>query len=247
MLSGVMDTPNVLRGLYATVESIDCSHSALAHRHSYTDKNGETQYAEQNYYFVDGGDTEGTFRFTFTAEADGDIYAHFPGVLFQGMSTECGLYVNGTKVSDYYTNETWVIQNLGTFEKGDEIKVELRFTNGDLYISRASRYFFYYIDYSAMNVAFSQLEAASMYVEEYGNDFLKGTIDLPEGQDLIFTEPQPQGARACEVRQHAHRAFLLLQGRRYDRMADGGLGNCGCGGGRESGCGGFGNYGRGSV
>ena len=187
MLSGVMDTPNVLRGLYATVESIDCSHSALAHRHSYTDKNGETQYAEQNYYFVDGGDTEGTFRFTFTAEADGDIYAHFPDVLFQGMSTECGLYVNGTKVSDYYTNETWVIQNLGTFEKGDEIKVELRFTNGDLYISRASRYFFYYIDYSAMNVAFSQLEAASMYVEEYGNDFLKGTIDLPEGQDLIFT------------------------------------------------------------
>lgn len=40
--------------------------------------------------------------FTLTAEADGDIYAHFPGVLFQGMSTECGLYVNGTKVSDYY-------------------------------------------------------------------------------------------------------------------------------------------------
>ena len=47
-----------------------------------------------------------------------------------------------------------------------------------------------------MNVAFSQLESASMYVEEYGNDFLKGTIDLPEGQDLIFTTiPYDEGWR----------------------------------------------------
>ena len=26
-----------------------------------------------------------------------------------------------------------------------------------------------------------------MYIEKYGNDFLKGTIDLPTGQELIFT------------------------------------------------------------
>lgn len=194
MLSGVMDTPNVLRGIRASVDSIDCSHTALTHTHQYTDENGETQYAEQTYYFIDGGDGAHTFRFTFTAEADGDIYAHFPGVLFQGMSTDCGLYVNGTKVSDYYTNETWVIQNLGTFEKGDEVRVELRFNDGDLYISRASQYFFYYIDYAALNRAFSQLESASMYVEEHGNDYLKGTIDIPEGQELIFTSiPYDEG------------------------------------------------------
>ena len=194
MLSGVMDTPNVLRGIRASIDSIDCAHTALTHSHSYTDENGETQYAEQTYYFVEGGDGAHTFRFTFTAEADGDIYAHFPGVLFQGMSTDCGLYVNGTKVSDYYTNETWVIQNLGTFEKGDEVRVELRFNDGDLYISRASQYFFYYIDYTALDRAFSQLESASMYVEEHGNDYLKGTIDIPEGQELIFTSiPYDEG------------------------------------------------------
>lgn len=194
MLSGVMDTPNVLRGIRASIDSIDCAHTALTHSHSYTDENGETQYAEQTYYFVEGGDGAHTFRFTFTAEADGDIYAHFPGVLFQGMSTDCGLYVNGTKVSDYYTNETWVIQNLGTFEKGNEVRVELRFNDGDLYISRASQYFFYYIDYAALNRAFSQLESASMYVEEHGNDYLKGTIDIPEGQELIFTSiPYDEG------------------------------------------------------
>lgn len=187
MLSGVIDTPNVLRGLYSKHESVGCTYHAYAHTHTYTDENGETQQVDQNYYVVKANDGSGTFRFTMTAEADGDIYAHFPGVLFAGMSTDCGLYVNGSKVSDYFTNETWVIQNLGTFEEGDEIVVELRFENGDLYISHASNYYFYYIDYEALNEAFSELEAASMYVEEYGNDFLKGTIDIPEGQELIFT------------------------------------------------------------
>ena len=80
-----------------------------------------------------------------------------------------------------------MIQNLGTFEEGDEVEVELRFENGDLYISHASSYYFYYIDYAALNAAFSELEAASMYVEEHGNDFLRGTIDIPEGQELVFT------------------------------------------------------------
>lgn len=187
MLSGVIDTPNVLRGIYAPLDTVDCTHHALAHSHSYTDENGETQYVDQNYYFIDGENGGGTVRFVFEAEADGDIYAHFPGVLFSGMSTECGLYVNGRKVSDYFTNETWVIQNLGTFEEGDEVEVELRFENGDLYISHASSYYFYYIDYAALNAAFSELEAASMYVEEHGNDFLRGTIDIPEGQELVFT------------------------------------------------------------
>ena len=82
MLSGVIDTPNVLRGIYAPLDTVDCTHHALAHSHSYTDENGETQYVDQNLLFIDGENGGGTVRFVFEAEADGDIYAHFPGVLF---------------------------------------------------------------------------------------------------------------------------------------------------------------------
>ncbi|MBQ8497068.1 MAG: YfhO family protein [Clostridia bacterium] len=188
MLSDVMSSPNVLRGIYASVDADGCSHSIYTHTHEYTDANGEKQEAENKYYVIeDSSDSKGTFIFSFDAKADGDIYMHLPGVRFSDMTSDCDVYVNGSYVGDYFTNETWTVMNIGTFEKGDSVRVELRFKGGKLYISRASTYLFYYIDYDAMNRAFDELSYASMYVQEHGNDYLKGTIELPEGQELIFT------------------------------------------------------------
>lgn len=188
MLSDVMASPNVFRGIYARVEGIGCSHSMYTHTHKYTDANGQPKEADNSYYVIeDKTDNEGTFVFTFDAKADGDIYMHLPGILFSDMTTDCDIYVNGSYKCDYFTNETWTVANIGTFEKGDTVRVELRFKGGKLYISRASTYLFYYIDYEALNRAFDELSYASMYIKEHGNDFLKGTIELPEGQELIFT------------------------------------------------------------
>lgn len=195
MLSGVTTGNDVFKSIYAPFDVDDGSYRTYTHHHEYTDENGETQKAENKYYIVEPDDgNSAILRFTMTAADDGNIYAHFPGVLFQGMSTTCKIYVNNVYVCDYFTNETWTVQNLGTFEKGEEVEVELRFSGGDLYISRASSRFFYYVDYAALNEAFSALEEASMYVEEHGNDYLRGVIDIPEGQELIFTSiPYDEG------------------------------------------------------
>ncbi len=189
MLSGVMDTPNVLRGIYSSFSTEDCTWKTYTHQHPYIDENGEEQYASTNYnvFTPKSGKTSATVRYAFEAEADGPIYFHVDGVTFSGMSTDCQIYVNGRKVCNYFTNESWTVQKLGTFEKGEEIEVEIVFNNGLLYYSRESECIFYYIDYEAMDAAFTELEYASMYVEEHDNDYLKGTIDLPEGQELIFT------------------------------------------------------------
>ncbi len=190
MLSGVMDTPNVIRGIYAEFDLDDCKYSSYSHSHDYIDENGEKQYGPTKYHVFTPktGVDSATIRYVFEAEADGPIYFHVAGVLFSGMSSDCQIYVNGTKVCNYFTNETWVIQDLGTFEKGDMVEVEIVFNNGLLYYTRESECVFYYIDYEAMNEAFEQLEYASMYVEEYKSDaHFKGTIDLPAGQELIFT------------------------------------------------------------
>lgn len=188
MLSGVISAPDVLKGIYAPIESVDATHRTYTHNQKYIDENGEEQTVSNQYYIVEAENGNScTARFVMTAEADGNIYAHFPGILFTGQSTSCKIYVNGAYVCDYFTNETWICQNLGSFKKGDEVEVEIRSTNGDIYISRASRYFFWYVDYAALNEAFSALDAASMYVEDYGNDYLKGVIDIPAGQELIFT------------------------------------------------------------
>ncbi len=189
MLSGVMDTPNVVRGIDVEYDTVGCSHSTYPHSHSYIDENGEEQKKVSRYHVFKpySGKDSATVRYVFEAEADGPIYFHVAGIAFSDMATEAAIYVNGSKVCNYFTNETWRVQNLGTFEKGDTVKVEITFKNGTLYYSSESENVFYYIDYEAMDEAFSQLEYASMYVEEHGNDFLKGTIDLPEGQELIFT------------------------------------------------------------
>lgn len=188
MLSDVMPSPNVFHGIYASVESDGCSHSIYSHTHKYIDDNGEEQKAPNKYYCIsDDKDNAGTFRFVMEAKNDGDIYMHLPGVKFSDMTSNCKIYVNGSFLCDYFTNETWTVTNIGTFSKGDQVEVELRFTGGKLYISRASTYLFYYIDYEALNHAFSELAYASMTVNDFGNDYLKGTIDLPKGQELIFT------------------------------------------------------------
>ncbi len=189
MLSGVMDTPNVLRGIYAPFNTDKCRHSTYTHAHPYFDENGEEQKANSKYHVLKpySGETAAKVSYVFEAEADGPIYFHVSGVAFSGMSTDVQLFVNGRKLTNYFTNETWRIQNLGTFEKGETVKVEILFNNGDLYYTAESESIFYYVDYEAMNEAFSQLSYASMYVEEHGNDYLKGTIELPENQTMIFT------------------------------------------------------------
>ena len=76
---------------------------------------------------------------------------------------------------------------IGKFKSGDTINVEVVLNDDKLYISHASASFFWYIDNDAAIKAFDYLEASSMYVEDFGNDYLKGTIDLPAGQTTVFT------------------------------------------------------------
>ena len=190
MLSGVMDTPNVLRGIYAEFDVKDCKYSTYTHNVSYLDEDGEKQKApvKHHVFTPKDGVKSASVTYVFEAEADGPVYFHVGGISFADISSNCQIYVNGKKICNYFTNETWVIQNLGTFEKGDMVKVEIVFSDGKLYYSRESECVFYYIDYEAMNEAFEQLEYASMYVEGYASDaHFKGTINLPAGQDLIFT------------------------------------------------------------
>ncbi len=190
MLSdSALGSPNALRSIYADFTTSGCDYHTFNQPSKYTDANGEEQTVYTNYYAFEPKDgvSSSTIRYVFTAEADGPIYFHVGGILFTGMSTDCEILVNGTKVCDYFTNETWVIQDLGDFEKGDRVIVEIVFENGKMYYSSESESPFYYVDYDAMDDAFYALEDASMYVEEHGNDYLKGYINLPEGQELIFT------------------------------------------------------------
>ncbi len=189
MLNGVIDAPDVLKGIYSTFTLKHCKSHTFNQPTPYTDEFGEEQSTYTEYYAFtpNEGATTATIRYVLDIEHDGPVYFHVAGVLFSGMTTDVEIKVNGSKVCNYFTNETWVAQKLGDFEKGDRVEVDIVFNNGLLYYSAESEYVFYSLDYEAMNEAFYYLENAGMYVEEHGNDYLKGSITLPKGQELIFT------------------------------------------------------------
>ena len=193
MLSGVMSAPNVLRGIYANPNAVDCTLRSFTNSHKITGENGEQVTVQNRYYVIEDSDDEGKITFDFEAKQDGDIYMYLPGCMFTDSADMCKVYVNDVKLdankdaADYFTNETWTTVNIGNFKSGDKISVRLEFSGGKLYISAESPYYFYYIDYTKLNAAFEELSYASMYIEDYGNDYVKGTIDLPVGQELIFT------------------------------------------------------------
>ena len=199
MLSNKASLHNVLKPISA-IPTGDVRPMPYTHTFYVPDENGEPQEVTNSFYVFenkqnDSGD--GSVFFKFTAEADGPIYMHLPGYLFAGSANKTTIYVKGraedstvatySKTFTYFTNETWNSVNIGSFAKGDEVEVEVEFEGGPVYVSKESLYYFYYVDYAKLNAAFDELSYSSMVVEEYGNDYLKGFIDLPVGQELIFT------------------------------------------------------------
>ncbi len=188
MLSESGVTGDVLKGITASISATDCSRSTFNQTHKYN-VGDEEKEAINPYYCFEKTGNDPKAKLDFTAPADGPIYFHFTAANFGKTFSVYVKKNNGATsfVSDYFGNETKRIMKLGDFKEGDRVTVELRLKDDALYLSKESKYFFYYIDYTALDEAFDQLSAAEMYVEDYGNDYLKGTIDLPAGQELIFT------------------------------------------------------------
>lgn len=164
-------------------------------RMKYTTNNASVSLAPITYnsdgvshsseYFTLNSVGEGaSITFTTTAAQDGIVYMHMPSVYFGKFAK---VYVNGKYLCDYFTEESTCALEIGKFKTGDSISVEVKLSSDKLYISHSSSTYFWYIDYTAATQAFDYLEAASLYVEDYGDDFIKGTIDLPAGQTTVFT------------------------------------------------------------
>ena len=188
MLSEKTAAPNVFKPLKMnyTTSNVSVSKTNL----SYT-VDGEKINSE-NYVISKVAEGAASITFHTTAVADGVVYMHFP--TNTSWSKKANVYLNGTFVTEYFTNENSCAMELGTFKAGDSINVELRLNNGDialdkdkLYIAANSDTFFWYVDYAAMNEAFDYLDAAGFYVEKYTNSYLEGYINIPEGQELVFT------------------------------------------------------------
>jgi uncharacterized membrane protein YfhO len=166
--------------IYASYSLKDCNASIFSQSCKYIDENGEEQTEVVPYRcFASDGDNP-TVTYTFNAQSDGPVYAHFP---MDNFGKACDIYVNDMFICRYDSAQ---VVNLGTFKKGDKLVVELALDDV-IYFSEKSRFYFFQNNYDAQFEALEYLKNASMNVEEYSNTMLKGTINIPEGQELILT------------------------------------------------------------
>ena len=158
-------------------------------------KENNIDYKAQAYTITKSGDGTASVTFTTKALSDGVVYFH---ATTGNFGKTANLYLNGKQIyvsasANYYfeTNgvggENSTVLDLGYFEAGEEIALEVRLKDDKLWMICDSDSYFWYVDYDAMNKAFAQLEDASLYVEKYSNQYIKGTITIPKGQELVFT------------------------------------------------------------
>ena len=141
-------------------------------------------------YTNDANEQKGRVKYVFTATENAEVYCFFPSDYVR----KCDLYLNGSKISTYYDNETYRVFDLGFYKKDEVVKVELRMTDNDkLYIKNIDT-FFYYLDENAFRDAFATLSESKFEIESYTEDSFYGKINVEAGDELIFTSiPYDEG------------------------------------------------------
>lgn len=123
-----------------------------------------------------------TITYTLTAESAEMLYCYFPSE----YPREISMRVNGEGIGSFFANETFAIKQIGSFAPGEEITISVTLEKDDLYLA-TNETFFYYLDEAVFESAMERLSASQLRIDSYTEDTFSGTIDVAEGQELIFT------------------------------------------------------------
>lgn len=144
---------------------------------------GHKKYAKINTSYA------GKLTFTFTPVTDGEIFAYFPSE----YKRDAKLKVNGSDVSEYFTNETCRIVSLGKHSAGEEVIVTLNLSKDDLYIANGVD-FFWYIDEELFKEVFSSLGENGFEISEFTDSSFDGKVTATEDKSIfLLTIPYDEG------------------------------------------------------
>ena len=134
---------------------------------SYNITVGETTDAHSSFRKINDGDA--WISYDITMPADGAIYMYLP----TDYERETQLYINGQYLSNYYMNENYSIEYLGTYEKGELFTLRINLLQDTLYFKNPQ---FYYIDGSSLQ-RFSDI---------MGDKNSETTVTLNSGTELTI-------------------------------------------------------------
>ncbi len=120
--------------------------------------------------------------YTLTITDKDKLYCYFPS----DYTREVDIYINGEKFGNYYANESYRIVELGSFDVGETVKVELRLKSENLYIKENQNYFCY-VDSETFKECMPQLADSQFNIEKYTESKFVGTINMTGDDTLVFT------------------------------------------------------------
>lgn len=128
-------------------------------------------------------DTEAKVTYSFVgAGGNNEIFCYFPS----DYKRDSSLYLNGTKISTYFENETYRIVSLGAFDEGYSMTVDLRLDDTTMYIQEDVGYF-YYLDTEVFETVMPRLAECGLDITSFSDTKIKGNVNITSENTLMFT------------------------------------------------------------
>ncbi|MBE6675064.1 MAG: hypothetical protein E7596_08165 [Ruminococcaceae bacterium] len=125
------------------------------------------------------------FYFTVKAHEDGNIYMYLPSP----YTTAAKLEVDGKTISSsFFQGETQRIMDLGYYEAGDILRVELEFSHYRLYLWDTQDYFVQ-VDMEKLTQVTNQLKAEGLVIDEFSDTKFVGSLKSAEDGTVFTTIP----------------------------------------------------------
>ncbi len=170
---------------------------------------GETTDAHSSYRKINDGDA--WISYDIVMPADGAIYMYLP----TDYERETQLYINDQYISNYYMNENYSIEYLGTYEEGETFNLRIKLLQDSLYFKNPQ---FYYIDNNSLRrfgEIMGEMNAETVVTKDSPTEL---TIELHAEQDsaLFTTIPYEKGWTAyidgeqAEIKSSLDEALMCL-------------------------------------
>lgn len=165
-----------------------------------TDPDGTEHKIQIDYLFYEPQRTSspGKMTYSFNVSSDlenADVYFFF----CSNYPREVSWSLNGTEdelKGTFFGNESDCIQSLGVLDGGKEYDLAVTMNEKDniFYIIKNAP-IFYYLDHDVFKETFSSLAEGNWHIDDnYSSTHLKGTVNVPAGDSIMFTSiPYDEG------------------------------------------------------
>ncbi len=211
------NSQNIFMSTLAGQTEFDASNAIVNHAQYYTPIDvGEpiinnitvSDYnVESRLKLYTAGEGDPTINFNFTVPDDKPIYIYFKTENQKSVNLWLGEWSDELQdydysdhdrygfFSSYFEGDNYTMMRLGSFEPGK--KISLRVTVANEY-TIVRDFFFYSFDEDLFQRDIDTLKANQMNIEEYDENYIKGTVTASEGQILMTSIPWEETGSSLE-------------------------------------------------